>query len=321
MHLPHRSAQHGFWLLVILLLFAFNGNAEGPRGPGALTPSLAANPATLVFGNVTVGGTASLFVTLTNSTSESITISQQQTSSVGFSLSGLALPLALAAGHSFTFTVTFSPSSAGVLSGRFAALNPSDEVLIEIPLSGWGVTSGQLTISPADMKFGNVPVGTGSSQAGTLKATGASVTVSAASSTNSEFSFTGLSLPLVIPAGHSVPYIVTFAPQIAGNAVADLSFQSNAANSPPPLFLSGAGTPSVRLSWEPSTSPIMGYNVYRGNRSGGPYHRLNSSLNPTTDYLDVTVSKDRTYYYVTTAVNTSGQESGYSNQVKAFIPQ
>jgi len=37
-------------------------------------------------------------------------------------------------------------------------------------------------------------------------------------------------------------------------------------------------------------------------------------------YSDATVQNSTTYYYVTTAVDSSGVESSYSNQVTAPIP-
>jgi fibronectin type 3 domain-containing protein len=64
----------------------------------------------------------------------------------------------------------------------------------------------------------------------------------------------------------------------------------------------------------------MGYNLYRGQIKGGPYSKLNSALDPITSYSDSSVSSGQTYYYVTTAVDSSGDESSYSNEVKAVIP-
>jgi fibronectin type 3 domain-containing protein len=64
---------------------------------------------------------------------------------------------------------------------------------------------------------------------------------------------------------------------------------------------------------------VDGYNLYRGTVSGGPYTRLNSTLNTTMSATDTTVVAG-TYYYVTTAVNAAGTESAYSNQVQAVVP-
>jgi fibronectin type 3 domain-containing protein len=83
----------------------------------------------------------------------------------------------------------------------------------------------------------------------------------------------------------------------------------------------GAAPPqhSVDLSWN-GTSTVVGYNVYRGSQSGGPYTKLNSVLDASTTYTDSSVQAGQTYYYVTTAVDSSGAESGYSNQIQAPVP-
>jgi fibronectin type 3 domain-containing protein len=59
--------------------------------------------------------------------------------------------------------------------------------------------------------------------------------------------------------------------------------------------------------------------LYRGNASGGPYSLLTSGLSSTT-YTDSNVLSGSSYYYVTTAVDSSGLESGYSGEAKAVIP-
>jgi hypothetical protein len=77
---------------------------------------------------------------------------------------------------------------------------------------------------------------------------------------------------------------------------------------------------SVTLDWIASTSTVIGYNVYRGTESGGPYTLLNSSLVTMTEYEDSSVQSGQTYYYVVTAVDSSDVESAYSNQVSSTIP-
>jgi fibronectin type 3 domain-containing protein len=64
----------------------------------------------------------------------------------------------------------------------------------------------------------------------------------------------------------------------------------------------------------------VGYNVYRAAQSGGPYGKLNPALDVNTTDSDLTVLGGQTYYYVVTAVDSNGLESGYSNQVQAVIP-
>ncbi|HEY7390861.1 MAG TPA: IPT/TIG domain-containing protein [Bryobacteraceae bacterium] len=76
----------------------------------------------------------------------------------------------------------------------------------------------------------------------------------------------------------------------------------------------------VSLNWAASTSQnVTGYNIYRGTINGGPY---TFAANPglQTQYMDYNIQNGQTYYYVTTAVNNGGQESGYSNQAMAAVP-
>jgi fibronectin type 3 domain-containing protein len=47
---------------------------------------------------------------------------------------------------------------------------------------------------------------------------------------------------------------------------------------------------------------------------------LNSSPMAATTYTDTTVQSGNTYYYVTTSVNSAGEESADSNQATAVIP-
>jgi hypothetical protein len=78
---------------------------------------------------------------------------------------------------------------------------------------------------------------------------------------------------------------------------------------------------SASLNWAASTSTnIVGYNLYRGTASGGPYTRINTSLVAGTGYTDSTVSSGQTYYYVSTAVDSSNNESAYSNSAVATVP-
>jgi SdrD B-like protein len=77
---------------------------------------------------------------------------------------------------------------------------------------------------------------------------------------------------------------------------------------------------SVALVWNASTSVVSFYNVYRSAMSGTAYTKISSTLGTVLSYTDTAVLNGTTYYYVTTAVDASGAESVYSNQVSAVIP-
>jgi Fibronectin type III domain len=75
---------------------------------------------------------------------------------------------------------------------------------------------------------------------------------------------------------------------------------------------------SVNLSWKASTSPVVGYNVYRRGTSG--QIKLNSEPVTGTTYVDSTVQSGQTYFYAIKAVNAKGTESTTSNEVRADVP-
>jgi fibronectin type 3 domain-containing protein len=60
--------------------------------------------------------------------------------------------------------------------------------------------------------------------------------------------------------------------------------------------------------------------VYRSTVSGNDYVKINSSPISGLGYVDGTLLDGTTYYYVLTAVDSSGAESGYSTQVQMVIP-
>ena len=77
---------------------------------------------------------------------------------------------------------------------------------------------------------------------------------------------------------------------------------------------------SATLNWTASTSVVVGYNVYRSPISGGPYAKLNPSVDASTTFTDSSVLSEQTYYYVVSAVDSNDVESVYSKQVTAVIP-
>ncbi len=306
----------------IALLTGCQGVSPGGSNGGS---TLAASPSTLSFGNGQNGKSSNLSETLINTGGSAVTISEANIRGTGFSVSGLSLPTALSPNQSLTFTVTFAPASAGSDSGTLAVVSTADNSTLNIALSGTGTAQGQLSVSPTSLSFGNVVVGANGSLNGALGATGSAVTISAASINSNEFVLSGISLPTTLTASQTASFTVTFKPVIAGTASATLSFSSDAGNSPTAQALTGNGvaTPShwVDLSWDASTgSGVVGYNVYRGSVSGGPYSKINSALEANTAYTDSTVTAGQTYYYVTTAVDGSGNESAYSNQAQAVVP-
>jgi fibronectin type 3 domain-containing protein len=79
---------------------------------------------------------------------------------------------------------------------------------------------------------------------------------------------------------------------------------------------------SVNLEWTASTSQdVFSYNTFRSQVSGGPYTQLNERVRAETSFTDHYVIAGDTYCYVATAVDTSGNQSAYSNESCVAIAQ
>jgi hypothetical protein len=142
----------------------------------------------------------------------------------------------------------------------------------------------------------------------------------------------GISSGLSLASGQTLQFRVTFHPSTAGSSSATLSVSGSGLTAPVQLALSGASTTSnvggptttpahsVHLTWQGSTSSVAGYHVYRGQTSGGPYNRVSSSTITALDYTDATVQSGAHYYYVVTALDSAGNESAFSNEAGADVP-
>ncbi len=305
---------------------ATNSPATIVLSGAGVQPQISVVPASVSFGNVTVGLGNTQTITLSNPGSANLSVSQATLTGAGFALSGLTLPLTVAPGQSTTFTVSFTPTVASSATGSLSLVSNAPGSPLAVALSGTGVAPIlQLSANPASLSFGNVTVGSSGTQTVTLTNTGnSSVSISQITASGAGFSSSGLTPPLTLTAGQSTTFSVICAPATAGSLTGSVTVVSNATNSPTTITLSGTGvqviSPSVTLTWDPSTSVVAGYYIYRGTLSGGPYTKLNATPVSLTTYIDTTVQSGLTYFYVATAVDSSNVESVLSNEISATIP-
>ncbi|HTQ52584.1 MAG TPA: hypothetical protein VMJ12_17890, partial [Candidatus Acidoferrales bacterium] len=97
-----------------------------------------------------------------------------------------------------------------------------------------------------------------------------------------------------------------------------------------PVVIATAAPPAASITYSNRSAwlnwPGNGafYNVYRSTTSGGDYTKIASLITNTT-FFDVTLQNGTTYYYVVTALDILGEESGYSTELVAhpasILPQ
>lgn len=81
-------------------------------------------------------------------------------------------------------------------------------------------------------------------------------------------------------------------------------------------------TSATSLIWDPSTSSVAGYRVYYGTASR-TYQQAKGSgvaVGNVTNYKVSGLTSGKLYYYAVTSIDSSGNESGYSNEVSKTAP-
>src|SRR5438270_677847 len=216
--------------------------------------SLSASPTNVSFGSVSVGSTSTQSVTLTNSGSASVTVSQATVSGTAFTVTKGTPLSSIAPGQSATLQIQFAPSSSGNLTGSFTVASDATNSPTTVYLAGTGGATSQLTASPGSLSFGNVNVGVSPSLGITLTNSGNSnVTISSVNTSGAGYSASGVGSSATLTPGQTATLNVTFAPTAAGSVTGSVSVASNASNSPATISLSGSG-----VTQSASGAPICG---------------------------------------------------------------
>jgi hypothetical protein len=293
----------------------------------ATLSSLSATPSSFSFGNVVVGSDTTQTIRLQNIGTSQVTISSVTPSVTGVAISGITLPANLAPGTSATVTAAYKPASAGSVAGKITVTSNAVGSPTVIDLSATAAAATiQLTPSATGLSFGNVTVGSSGASQLTVKSTGnMNASISNVTISGSGFVLGTSAAGVTLDPSQTQTYAVNFDPKATGSLTGTLTITSNAANSPLKIALSGTGVAAgaqhtVALTWEPSSSTVTGYFVYRSSKPSGPYAQLNSSPEANPGYSDGTVSDGQVYYYYVTAVNSSNIQSVGSNEVSVTIP-
>jgi hypothetical protein len=297
-------------------IYTFTGLANGTY---AVAPSRAGYTFSPTSQNATVNGAnvTGINFTATAQTAPTFSISGTITPTAGGS--GAKVVLSGAATASTTANASGIYTFTGLANGNYAVtpsrtgytFSPTSQ---SAPVNGANVTGINFTATaqtaPTFSISGTITPTAGGSGATVLLNGPAAATTTTNAAGN--YTFTGLVNGAYTITPSDAGY--TFAP-----AVQDVTL--NSANVAGVNFTANVQqASSVGLSWDASTSSVSGYNVYRSTASGTGYVKINPFLVATLIYTDTTVANGTTYFYVTTAVDSSGNESVYSNEVSAPIP-
>ena len=110
------------------------------NGAAPTTGTLTVSPASVTLGNVIVGANSSETVTVTNSGSGSVTISNVSISGPGVSASGVSSGLVLTSGQSASLNMKFTASGTGSVTGGATIVSNASNSSLTIPMSASGVS-------------------------------------------------------------------------------------------------------------------------------------------------------------------------------------
>jgi hypothetical protein len=202
------------------------------------------------FTDVCVGSFADELLTINNTGSGPLSISNIISSSVDFLAPGvLSYPFVLASGSSLDVVIRFQPTSPGPKSATLTIISNDPAGPHTVMLSGQGQTS-RLSLVIADSgDFGKVCVGSFVDKPLTLNnSSRCALSITAISSSSADFLVPEVSFfPMMVGAGDSLPIPLRFEPTSSGNKFATITVTSSDPGSPHTIRVSGDAETS-RLS-------------------------------------------------------------------------
>jgi hypothetical protein len=315
-------------------------NAAVPAGQ----PSLNLPQQPVNFGGISVTVTSAGSFSVTNVSPASVTLGSPYYALTGLNAADFVNPggtgtctngQVLAPSAHCTIFVSYTPSVQGneiaiVTVNSNGTGNPQN-----VTIKGQGIppAAPQLSLLPTNLSFGNQQQSTTSSTIlSTVSNSGnANLTISgiSVSGTNSgDFALTGgtCTTSTTLAPNANCTIGIQFTPSSTNTESAQVSITDNAVGSPHTISLFGNGiataTHYVTLTWNASdSSNLVGYNVYRGTQTGGPYTLLTPTPLSTLGYTDAAVTHGTPYFYVVTVVGAnppySPTESSNSNESSA----
>lgn len=88
------------------------------------------------------------------------------------------------------------------------------------------------------------------------------------------------------------------------------------------IFPFSASALDLKFAWNPNTeTDLAGYRIYQGNATGGPYTQMGEiGVMPQPQFVwQVPPGTEAMRYFVVTALDAAGNESGYSNEVAVRV--
>lgn len=278
-------------------------------GTAVPAPVIQLSASSLSFGDVQLGSSSTLSLTLGNSGDAALVFSaftKSGAASGDYTLGGTcstSTPIAVS-GAPCTLSVTFSPSALSTRAASVAISSNASPATISLSGMGIPVPVPVATLSTSSTDFGNQTIGgLYPNRTITLTNTGtASMSISAVAVTGAGFSLASSTCTGTLAAGAPCSMSVKFDPTTAGASYSGtLSVTDNASGSPHQVTLQGHGTAAAApvLTWSPSVSTLDFGSVSAGTVSSVQSATLsNPGPGGALIHLINTVGVDAAYFSV-----------------------
>ena len=196
-------------------------------------PDIDVTPTSFNFGDVGIGLSKDIVVTIKNIGEAPLTISTISLNGSGFEVILPSLPpFNLEQGASLIFTIRFQPSANTNYSGKLTIRsNDPDEGELNYTLTGSGVNPPDIDVAPSKVDFGTVIAGTSKDVTITIKnniASGADLVISNIIISGNGFTIPSPpTYPITLSAGSTTTITVRFTPPTSGQFSGSLTIQSN----------------------------------------------------------------------------------------------
>src|SRR3972149_9090476 len=165
-----------------------------------------------------------LQATVSNTGVDTLIISNITSSDGQFTFSPNTFPITIIPGGNQILDITFAPTSTGLKTADLTFTHNAAGSPTSYSVQGTGVAPG-FAITPPNLDFGNVAVGSNAILQATVNNTGTSdLIISNITSSDGQFTYSPSTFPITIVPGGNQVFDITFAPASTGLKTADLTF-------------------------------------------------------------------------------------------------
>lgn len=248
---------------------------------GTATPStLGISPVALDFGQVLVGGSATLQSTITNYSSGGATI-RSITAAGDYGLQSNCPPpgAQMAAAASCTLRITFTPSQEGARPGTVTIYSSLTTLPLAINLMGTG-TQPHLLVTPSSLSFGDTPLGTFARLAVSITNSGTATVSGVSVSTTGDYIIEKPCTAGTLAPGGRCDLTIIFTPKASGSRPGTLRITSSDPGSPISVALTGSGLAPKSFAVTVDGTSASTLTIKSGQSAG--YHLTLAPLNGFT---------------------------------------